>query len=159
MRKTENQNGFTVLELLLCIVAIGFLSAAILPDWGDLITGSSQMSGEAAARAIQGAINDRVSANKITGATPVVPTVLDSVPLGGDTTSAICMMGVASADATNTCFYDIFGVNFLPVGWVKVADTTYQYTYNGGWQNYEYVADETNGYGTFTCTSSSDGSC
>lgn len=159
MKDMKNQNGFTIMELIFCIAVVGLLTVSLLSSSASILSGSSQMSGAAAARAIQGAINDRVSANKITGTTPVVPTTLDTVSLGGDTPSAICATGEALADTTNTCFYDLFGVNFLPLGWVKTADTTYQYTYSGGWQNYEYIADETSGYGTFTCVSSSDGSC
>lgn len=131
----NNQNGFTLVELILVVAILGLLAAAVAPSFSNLLAKSAETTGKGTAGAIQSGINTKYAENVANNVTPSWPTQLDSAANGACTSS-------------NSCFSDVVQ-SLSSESWSKTGTTTYQYNAQGAIQLYSYDTVK----GTFTCTS------
>jgi prepilin-type N-terminal cleavage/methylation domain-containing protein len=133
----NNQKGFTLVELILCVAILGMMTAAIAPSFGNLLATSTGVSGKGTAGAIQSAINTQMGTNLLNGLATIWPTSLETVATNG-TCSALA----------NGCFDAVSSQPIRDAAWSK-SGATYTYTKNSVTQVYQY----TSGTGQLTCTS------
>jgi len=133
----NNQKGFTLVELILCVAILGMMTAAIAPSFGNLLAKSTAVSGKGTAGAIQSSINTRMSENLLDGLATVWPTALETVATNG-----------ACSALANGCFDAVSLQPIRDAAWSK-SGATYTYTKNSVTQVYSYNSVT----GQLTCSS------
>lgn len=116
MQKTNNQKGFTLVELMVVVVIIGILVAIAVPVYNNVTAKANQSAVEANLRTIDGAIMMYQAANDgvaPTGDTQLVPNYLQAWPTGPDKVTYSIVSGAAAADGTGAG--DWFGTG--PASW------------------------------------------
>lgn len=138
MKKTiNNQKGFTLVELILCVAILGMMTAAIAPSFGNLLANSTAISGRGTAGAIQSGINTEMGENLLAGLATIWPTSLETVATNG-----------ACNTLPNGCFDAVSSQPIRDAAWSK-SGAIYTYTKNSVTQVYTY----TPATGQLACTS------
>lgn len=135
----KNQQGFTLIEMILCITILGILAVSVAPSFATILVKSSELGGRGAAGAIQSAIWTKYAENLMGNVTPAIPYPLDTA------TAGICY------DSTN-CFNSII-TGFVSENWRRGSAITYYYKASG--LEWQYTYDQNTG--EFRCSSAPSG--
>lgn len=120
MQRTNNQKGFTLVELMVVVVIIGILVAIAVPVYNNVTAKANRSAVEANLRTIDsaimqyGAVNDQASPGK----TNIEGTYVKVWPKGPDGVTYDVGSGAATATkGTNTGSWFGAGPYSLPVTW------------------------------------------
>ena len=106
----KNERGFTLIELIMVIVILGFLAATAIPQFFDLSGNAKTANEQGVVAAVRSGLMTFYVNSAKTGGTPGYPATLDSVAA-----STTC------ADAT-PCFVTVLQQNGVTDGkWAKAA--------------------------------------
>jgi prepilin-type N-terminal cleavage/methylation domain-containing protein len=120
----KNQQGFTLIELVMIIVILGILAAVAVPQYFNL-TGDAQTSSE---RGVVGGV--RAGIQTYFAQNRAFPAALDAAT-------------VAACTGANPCFTNVLSQGGITADWTKASATTYSgptatvYTYTAGTGNFQ----------------------
>ncbi|PIQ86953.1 MAG: hypothetical protein COV74_02710 [Candidatus Omnitrophica bacterium CG11_big_fil_rev_8_21_14_0_20_45_26] len=125
LRKKRSLTGFTLIELVMVIVVLGFLAVAALPSYFDISTAAQTANEDGVVGGVRAGIATQFVSVFTTGiGTPTFPASLDTV-------------GVATTcDSANPCFSTVLPGGVTDGNWTKTTATQYTgpnsgtYTYN-----------------------------
>jgi len=98
-----NQNGFTMMELIIVIVIIGILSAIAVPKYFDLTAGAEDAANDANIKAIEAAILLEFSSQLMDDASTDLSDIVDDY---NDNADSFFLNGVAPAGLEATISED-----------------------------------------------------
>lgn len=77
MKRTDNQQGFTLVELILVIVILGVLAVSVAPKFVDVQTSAQAAQADAVVAAIRDGITLQYANNLLNNIAPLYPDMLD----------------------------------------------------------------------------------
>lgn len=122
----KNQQGFTLIELVLVITILGILAVAALPNFINVATQARQSSRDGVVGSVRaGVALSRANDLVVNGPPGVYPATLDAVA------------NATACAAATPCFGNVVTGGVAAAGWTKNTNT--QYTYNDGAANFVYT--------------------
>lgn len=115
-RQSQNEKGFTLLELILVVALLGMLAIIVMPRTSSIVSNAQEPAREGIVKSILGAINKYYAEQLAQTGTGSFPTELDSA---ADNSSCVSM-------ATG-CFENVLQHPLTSADWSKINTTTYHF--------------------------------
>ena len=131
-RSKRSQRGFTIIELIMVIVVLGFLAVAALPQYVNLTTRAAEGNRDGVAGGVRAGIATALASSFAAGNNnPTFPAALDAV-------------GNVTCDTAVTCFNLVIPGGVTDGNWQKTAASSYLHSETSTTFSYDSAT------GTFT---------